>query len=116
MYVMTDFHLSQRLGLNYSLLSKKVLFTFPTTYSFFALNPEESGLITADGKNISADMFAVGEWKFHQLGIFSPNAKDPSKKKDIGPEKIRHMQKCLKVAKRFRYFSVPYLSSFFSRS
>lgn len=99
---MTDFHLSKAVGLNYSILSKKVIATFPTTYSFFSLDPNESGLLTVDGKHIPADMFSVGEWKFHRLGFFSPPKNPQKEPKEPTPEQLRHMRKCLKTAKRFR--------------
>lgn len=62
-----DVHAGRREGLSKTILAPAVLATFPSVFGLFP-NHAEDRLITADGKTIDVDFFALDSWCALKLG------------------------------------------------
>ncbi len=92
-----DIHAGTAIGLNRRILSPKVLFTFPSRYSFFPLDATHSGLVEPNGNRITHDWYFADDWERHKLGIFS--TVEPSQ---VPEEQRVHFRNALRRAREFR--------------
>jgi hypothetical protein len=110
---MPDLHVGTPLGLNKKLLKPEVLFTFPTSFTFFSLDPNDSGLFESDGTPIKADLYSIKEWKKHKLSLYSHEneTKDEQNqnvenqddtKCKLTPQHKTHLKYALRQARRFK--------------
>lgn len=72
-----DMHKGCRVGLNASLLTPEVLFTFPSNYLW--VPRDKSGLVDERGRPISMDWHSADAWIKHRMSVFqhAKNRKDP---------------------------------------
>ena len=91
-----DMHAGTSNGFNSRILSPRVLFTFPSIYTLFPADPEESGLVEANGNRIRHDWFSVEDWERQKLGVFS------YLETGVTPEQRIYMRTALDHARRFR--------------
>ena len=93
-------------GLNRSVLSPGVLFTFPSVYTLF---PGNLGSDIADtmldpsGEILPINFFSAKDWQVHQLGIFATPDNLPCR----DSEAIAFLKKALKISKEFRLSLIP---------
>lgn len=66
-----DMHSGAANGLNKSILSPDVYFTFASPFTFFPANPKESRLVETNGTPIEHDWYSADDWARRKLGIFS---------------------------------------------
>ena len=92
-----DIHAGTAIGLNRRILSPKVLFTFPSRYSFFPLDAPHSGLVEPNGNRITHDWYSADDWERHELGIFS--TVEPSQ---VTEEQQAHLRNALRRAAEFK--------------
>ena len=92
-----DLHAGTSNGLNSKILSPEVYFTFPSPFTFFPINPKESGLVDANGKRIEHDWYSAEDWARQKLGIFSTTS--PAA---VTKEQWTHLRKALERARQLR--------------
>uniref|UniRef100_A0A6A7G9X6 Uncharacterized protein n=1 Tax=Hirondellea gigas TaxID=1518452 RepID=A0A6A7G9X6_9CRUS len=86
------------LGLNTTLLSPSVLFSFPASFSFFPVSEQDaidnnSSFKDPSGNHFYVDLYDSNEWIKHKLSIFGGPVSDTT---------VQYLQKALDSAKSFR--------------
>jgi pimeloyl-ACP methyl ester carboxylesterase len=89
-----DMHVGTAVGLNKDILNPEVLFTFVSPYSFFPVNPDESGLAEQNGTGIRHDWYTLDDWERHKLGVFAS--------REVTAEERAHLRNALRRARDFR--------------
>jgi pimeloyl-ACP methyl ester carboxylesterase len=94
-------------GLNHKILSPEVLLTYPTSYSFFALDGR--GLVESDGTPIPMDFYSLKQLKEKKVAIFASqlNAENSHNNLLSSKELDTFLETTLKRAKTFRMLMKP---------
>lgn len=87
-----------KLGLNSSLLSSEVMFSFPSSFTFFPNNEEQAVATEAffmdhKSERVTLDIWDHEEWKRHGLSVLA---------RDQSEEIIEHLKACLSTAQDYR--------------
>jgi len=93
-------------GLNRSVLSPAVLFTFPSVYTLFPgnLGFDIAGtMMDKSGEIVPIDFFSAKDWQAHQLGIYAEQNTYPFSES----ETIIFLKNALETAKAFRLSMIP---------
>ena len=92
-----DMHCGIAIGLNTTILSPQVLFTFASPYSLFPWNTRDSGLVEVNGHGIPHNWYSAEDWERHKLGIFAAIGQDR-----VTDDQRGHLQNALRQALDFR--------------
>jgi len=90
-------HAGAPIGLNRSILSPRVLFTYVWPYCLFPENPHKSGLVERNADVITHGWYSADDWQCRRLGLFT--ILEPA---EITQQQRAHLRNALRRAKQLR--------------
>lgn len=101
-YPLQDLHLGNQVGLNKTLLSPEVVFSFASPWLFFPTDADRVGwIVERDGSPISGCAFDVDTWRKHRLSVFGFLPSDGGQT-ELEERYTSHLRAALHNGLRFR--------------